>query len=71
MKKLMPEFKEIRLRLYKNERIVIENYHELKDLAEDVIAVDNYIIIGAFLKISKMNASAMEIYGKIKEIILV
>lgn len=71
MNKLMPEFTEIRLKLYQNQRILIENYRKLKDLSEDMIVVDNYCITGTFLKITKMNDFTMEIYGKIKEIIVI
>lgn len=71
MNKLMPEFSEIKLKLYQNQRILIENYRILKDIAEDMIIVDNYCIVGTFLKITKMNDNTMEIYGKVKEIIVI
>lgn len=70
MNKLIPEYNQERLRLYNKERVVIENFKELKDISNEMIVVDNYMIIGSFLKINRMDPLTMEIYGQIKEIII-
>lgn len=58
----------IKLTLYKNEKIIIENYRELKDITEEFIIVDFYQIVGTFLKIKRMDNYMIEIYGKISQI---
>ena len=68
MNRLYPSFNEMKLKLFSDQRIIIENFKELKDLNEGLIIVDQYFIYGTFLKISKMDPSKMEIYGTIKEI---
>jgi len=45
----------IKLSIYKNEKIVIENYKELRDIHEEEIVVDIYTIKGLFLKIKRMD----------------
>jgi len=58
----------IKLTLYKDEKIIIENYQELKDISEETIVVDLYKVIGNFLKIKRMDNYMIEIYGRISQI---
>lgn len=58
----------LKLKLYENNHIVIENYRKLYDFQSEYIMIDNYLITGNFLKISKMDGSVMEIEGTISEI---
>lgn len=58
----------IKLTIYKNEKIIIENYQELKDISDEVILVDIYQIRGSFLKIKKMDNYMIEILGSISAI---
>jgi len=58
----------IKLTIYKNEKIIIENYHELKDISDEVIIVDIYRITGSFLKIKKMDNYMIEILGTMSAI---
>ena len=70
MNQLLGDFQEIKLRLFSDRRIIIENYKKLKDINNDMIVIDNYIIVGNFLKIRKMDPMMIEIYGEINEIII-
>lgn len=58
----------IKLSIYKNEKIVIENYKELRDIHEEEIVVDIYTIKGLFLKIKRMDNYMIEIEGIISQI---
>lgn len=58
----------LKLKLYENKLIIIENYRKLHDFQSEYIMIDNYLIVGNFLKISKMDGSVMEIEGTISEI---
>ena len=58
----------IKLSLYKDEKIIIENYNELKDISENTIFVDIYKIGGQFLKIKRMDNYMIEISGSISGI---
>ncbi len=58
----------IKLILRNNDQIIIKNYHQLKDITENSIWIDNYIINGIFLKITTLDEELIQIYGKIKEI---
>ena len=58
----------IKLTIYKNEKIIIENYQELKDISDDEIIVDLYRINGSFLKIKKMDNYMIEILGSVAAI---
>ncbi len=60
----------IKLSIYQDERVVIENYLELKEIDEEIIVVDGYQILGSFLHIRKMDDYMIEIIGKITSIIL-
>lgn len=59
---------DLKLKLFENEKIIIDNYQKLHDFQKDYLIVDQYLIKGDFLKISKMDEMTVEIYGKIKEI---
>ena len=61
----------IKLTIYKDEKIIIENYEELKDITEEVIIVDMYHIKGLFLKVKKMDNYMIEITGTISVINIV
>lgn len=58
----------IKLSIYKNEKIIIENYQELKDITDISVIVDIYNIKGTFLKIRKMDNYMIEISGVISQI---
>ena len=58
----------IKLSIYKNEKIIIENYQELKDITDINVVVDIYNIKGTFLKIRKMDNYMIEISGVISQI---
>lgn len=58
----------LKLKLYENKLIIIENYRKLHDFQSEYIMIDSYLIVGNFLKISKMDGSVMEIEGTISEI---
>ena len=60
----------IKLSIYDDERVVIENYKKLLDLQEEMIKVDIYIITGSFLKLRKMDSYMIEVIGSIKQIII-
>lgn len=63
-------FNQIKLSIFNNQRIIIENYNELLDIGEELISVDIYTISGNFLKITKMDNYMMEIQGIIRQIII-
>lgn len=60
----------VKLSIYKDEKIIIENYQDLNDITESTIVVDLYTINGNFLKIRKMDNYMIEISGKISQIII-
>ena len=60
----------IKLSIYGNERIIIENYDNLMDISDLEIIIDDYKIIGDFLKIRRMDNYMIEINGKISSIIV-
>ncbi len=60
----------IKLTIFKNEKIIIENYLKLNDISENKIMVDMYTINGDFLKIKKMDNYMIEISGIISQIII-
>ena len=47
MKKLN-KFNQLKLSIYEDKRIIIENYQELIDITEEQITVDYYTIVGTF-----------------------
>lgn len=60
----------IKLSLYRDRRVVIENYDKLLDLTAEMIKVDIYTIIGKFLKLTKMDGYMIEVIGEVGEIII-
>ncbi len=60
----------IKLSIYGNKRIIIENYDNLMDISDLEIIIDDYKIIGDFLKIRRMDNYMIEIDGKISSIIV-
>lgn len=59
---------EIKITLHSDNHIIIRNFNELKDINDDYILIDNYLLIGKLLKITVLDESYIEVYGKIKEI---
>lgn len=60
----------IKLTVYKNERIVIENYRQLIDLNDELIRVDIYTIVGKFLKLTQMDSYMIEVLGSIHQVLI-
>ncbi|MFY9422331.1 MAG: YabP/YqfC family sporulation protein [Bacilli bacterium] len=60
----------IKLSIYGNKRIVIENYRRLLDLNEELIRVDIYTIVGKFLKLTQMDSFMIEVLGAIQQILI-
>jgi hypothetical protein len=60
----------VKLSIYKDEKIIVENYSELKDITDEIIIVDIYKIKGNFLKIKRMDNYMIEISGSISQIIV-
>ncbi|MDD4388928.1 MAG: YabP/YqfC family sporulation protein, partial [Bacilli bacterium] len=60
----------VKLSIYNDERIVIENYRQLIDLNEDIIKVDIYTIVGQFLKLKRMDSYMIEVVGTVGQIII-
>ena len=71
MKKLFSEFYDFKLCLYNNERVIIENYKTVVNIEDNSIHIDNVLILGNFLKITKLNSIKVEIIGDIHEISLI
>lgn len=60
----------IKLSIYSNNRIVIEDYDKLLDLNENLIKVDIYSIYGKFLKLKQMDSYLIEIIGEVHQVII-
>ncbi|HHX00371.1 MAG TPA: hypothetical protein GX740_03600 [Acholeplasmataceae bacterium] len=60
----------IKLSIYSNQRIVIEDYNRLLDLSENLIKVDIFSIYGKFLKLKQMDSYMIEIFGDIHQVII-
>ncbi|HHZ18798.1 MAG TPA: hypothetical protein GX390_05875 [Acholeplasmataceae bacterium] len=60
----------VKLTIYRDERIVIENYDRLIDLTAETIKVDIYTIVGKFLKLTRMDGYMIEVVGEVGEIII-
>ncbi len=60
----------VKLVVYKDKRVLIENYHNLLDLNDEVIKVDIYTIIGNYLKIVQMDSYIIEITGNINQVLI-
>ena len=54
-----------KLSLYNNDKVVIENYSNIKDINDDLIIIDNYLIIGNNLKIKQIEEYFIIIIGLI------
>jgi len=61
---------ELKLTLYGDGRIVIENYQKLLDLKEELIKVDIYTIVGNFLKLTRMDSYMLEVVGSIHQVLV-
>jgi hypothetical protein len=61
---------DLKLTIYHNERIVIENYTQLLDLNEELIRVDFYTIVGKFLKLTQMDSYMIEVLGSIHQVLI-
>ena len=70
MDKLIPAFSDCKLKLYQHERLVIENYYEIKEITSKLIIIDKYNILGNNLKVNYLSQFVIEIYGKISEIVI-
>ncbi|MBQ4571575.1 MAG: hypothetical protein IJB21_07750 [Bacilli bacterium] len=62
---------EVKVILDSNKHVIIKNFKELKSINDDYILVDNYLLIGSLLKITILDESYIEVYGKITEIKIV
>ena len=60
----------IKLSIYSNQRIIIEDYNKLLDLTDNLIKVDCYSIYGKFLKLKQMDSYMIEIFGEIHQVII-
>jgi len=60
----------VKISIYNDKRIIIENYQKLLDLSENLIIVDIYSIYGKFLKLKKMDNYMIEILGNIERVII-
>lgn len=70
MHKLIPEFEQTKITLWDNQKIVFENYQKLRDISNEIIKIDKYIVKGKNLKIEELNRFIIKIYGEIKELIV-
>ena len=61
----------IKLSIYNNTKIVIENYNNIIDLNDNKIIIDNYNIIGNNLKIPSIDEYYIIITGLINNINIV
>lgn len=61
----------IKLSIYNNTKIVIENYNNIIDLNDNKIIIDNYNIIGTNLKIPSIDEYYIIITGLINNINIV
>lgn len=66
----MKKTNSIKLSIYLDKRIIIENYEALISISENEICVDMYMIGGSFLKISRMDNYMIEILGTIDKIVV-
>lgn len=59
-----------KLSLYNNEKVVIENYNNIRDINDDCIIIDKYYINGENLKIKLIEEYFIIIIGVINSIII-
>ena len=62
---------DVKITLNSNKHLIIKNFKEFKSINDDYILIDNYLLIGSLLKITILDESYIEIYGKITEIKIV
>ena len=60
----------VKISIYNDKRIVIEDYNKLLDLTDSLIKVDIYSIHGKFLKLRQMDNYMIEIFGDIDRVII-
>lgn len=58
----------IKLSLFSDKRIIIERYKVIKEISDDKIIIDDYVINGKILKIKLMNNYMLDINGEVKSI---
>ena len=58
----------IKLSIFSNKRIVIERYKQVKEISENKIVIDEYVINGKILKIKLMNKYMLDISGEVSSI---
>lgn len=68
MKKMFNEFKENKLKLFKDSEVYIENYKNINKIENNEIVIDMYTIYGDFLKITRIDDVLIAIEGKVNEI---
>lgn len=68
MKKMFNEFKENKLKLFKDSEVYIENYKNINKIENNEIVIDMYTIYGDFLKITRIDDILIAIEGKVNEI---
>lgn len=60
----------VKISIYNDKRIVIEDYNKLLDLTDSLIKVDIYSIYGKFLKLRQMDNYMIEIFGDIDQVVV-
>lgn len=60
----------IKITLFDNKRVIIENYDRLKNLSKELIIIDKYYINGSDLRLHKMDELIIEIIGNIISVIV-
>ena len=58
----------IKLSLFSDKRIIIEKYKTIKEISDEKIIVDEYIINGKILRIKQMNKFMLDINGEVNSI---
>lgn len=58
----------IKLSLFSDKRIIIEKYKTIKEISDEKIIVDEYIINGKILRIKQMNQFMLDINGEVNSI---
>lgn len=60
----------VKISIYNDKRIVIEDYNKLLDLTDSLIKVDIYSIYGKFLRLKQMDNYMIEIFGDIDQVVV-
>lgn len=66
----MRNLENLKITIYNDKRIIIENYNKLLDLTENLIRIDIYTIHGNFLKLKQMDNYMIEILGEITRVVI-